>query len=202
MYASQRNTREILQGDVYAVRMGFAVVESLPLHGEVEPSSYSFQGSAAERWVVVLSHSCDSADALPDKDGTVRNTDRDPVVVSPLRETNDYVLGLIKPYGGLENLNNIDDPVFYQLFHYPRLEGFADHSHIVNFSEASSLQKRFLRPKTKLAEIDDNSRLALRVKLQLHFGRGDDRDHPLADLIAHAQKQEARSESPAVPTSL
>lgn len=184
MYHKPTTPGEVLQGDLYRIELlHLDIASPRTPEGVTDVLDAVFNGKARVILAAVLSHSCDVADRPTDDLGNPRKMNNEPVVVAPLIVVNDYHRKLFDSQGGIGKLNDTVDPIFYEFFRYEPVEGAFSADMVAKLSEAFAVKWKVLKPSEKVAELTDEARLCLRLKLSLHFGRGDDAGHPMSNLI-------------------
>jgi hypothetical protein len=185
MYAEQPHYREVLQGDVYRLTIVSTRFEANRPEAAFRLGAHIFNGDIEDQLFAVVSHDCDiTSDKIDDKGRSV-NPDKLPVVLGRVSEPDSGLIRDIEEGVGFEGINNVKSPAFYDMFYYPDLPGQSGNTHILNLSDLITVRWRTVRLQTKIVELDDQARFAFRVKLILHFGRGNDKEHPLGDFTRH-----------------
>jgi hypothetical protein len=201
MYADPPHYREMLQGDVYRLTISSARFEANRPEAAFRLGAFTFGGEIEDQLYAVLSHDCDLTDNKVNEKGQPISPDKFPVVLGRVAEPDQGSIRQVEAVGGFDRVNDVNEPVFYNLFYYPNLPGESGNKHILNLSDVITIHWKQIRPKAKLVELDDDARFALRVKLILHFGRGNDAGHPLAALASHLGGHDPSATPTAPPTS-
>lgn len=167
MYRPPPLDNDLRQGDVLrpVAVIEEASVDHRPVSGPLEDLQQEARSRLSHRMVVILSHSCDT---------TPRTPSGYPVVISPLNEIAPHFQEQIRQHGGPDRINSRTDPTFLNWFYFAPTEALGGREWLVDFSRMQSVRFSKLRAAQKLAELTDEAREALKLKLHLNFCRPED----------------------------